>query len=169
MRWCCGLVLASAVEVWGLLPQNHQAFAQPTAEAGSVLGRQVRELHEAGRFREALDLAKRYVDEAKRSFGEGDLRTTNSLLWLAHVHVSLGQLQEAETPLRSALAIREAKLPATHADVATVLNNLAHLLVQQGRLGEAEGLYAKSLKINEGTLDPKHPRIAAGLNNLASL
>ena len=79
-----------------------------------------------------------------------------------------GRPQEAEKPLRQALAMRVKVLGADHPDTATSYHNLARCLQRLGKVSEALPLYQKALTINEQMLDPLHPDTAISYNSMAT-
>jgi hypothetical protein len=79
------------------------------------------------------------------------------------------RLGGAESLIRRALAIDEARLGNDHPNVAIRLNNLALLLQDTNRLGEAEPLMRRSIEIGEASLGANHPEVAVWYNNLARL
>jgi tetratricopeptide (TPR) repeat protein len=86
---------------------------------------------------------------------------------LAAILDGLGQRQEAEVLLRSALGTLE-RAPAAHLhERAVALNNLAALRYRLGDLDEAEALYRRALAIKRELIGGDAPEIASTLNNLA--
>jgi len=81
----------------------------------------------------------------------------NNLALLLHVQ---GQLTEAESLHKRALAIKKEALGPDHADVATSLNNLAALYHAQEEYAQAEPLYKSALVINEKVLGLDHLSVA---------
>ena len=85
---------------------------------------------------------------------------------LAAVLEGLGQHEEAELLLRSALARLEVA-PALHRhELAVTLNNLAAIRYRLGDLDEAALLYRRALATKRD-LAPDTPELAVSLNNLA--
>lgn len=75
----------------------------------------------------------------------------------------------AESTLRRALAIDEARPDAQDESVARRLNNLAELLKETNRPAEAEPLLRRAVAITERSLGPVHKNLATLLGNLAGL
>ena len=90
---------------------------------------------------------------------------------LGEIYLRQNRVDDAESLLRRALAIREKKFGPGHGSVADVLNNLATLYTNtnQSRLAEAETLYQRVLAIKEKTLGPDHPALSLVLGNLGQL
>jgi CHAT domain-containing protein/lipopolysaccharide biosynthesis regulator YciM len=74
-----------------------------------------------------------------------------------------------KTLYERALAVREAAHGKSHADVASLLNNLANFYRAQGLWEHAEPLYLHAYGIWEAVLGRRHPNVATSLNNLAEL
>jgi serine/threonine-protein kinase len=85
---------------------------------------------------------------------------------LAAVLRNLGQLDEAESLHRDALARRRADGPRS-LPVAESLNNLAGIALDRGRPAEAVELLTESLEIRRAILGPAHALAAQTLSNLA--
>jgi tetratricopeptide (TPR) repeat protein len=81
----------------------------------------------------------------------------------------MDRLDEAETFLRRAIAIRETALGADHPAVAAPLNSLAVQLAGMGRRDEAAKLFMRCLAIQEAKLGKDHPKLTPSLVSLAVL
>ena len=117
------------------------------------------------RYREALEIFRQRL-------GESHAEVADCLGDLAMPILHQGRLEEAETLLRQALAMRWALEPAGEHDppeVATLLADLALVLKTGGYLDEAEARLREALAINLRQLGDGHPEVATNLNNLAEL
>jgi tetratricopeptide (TPR) repeat protein/CHAT domain-containing protein len=135
----------------------------------AVLDRQITELRDKGRYREAIPLAETAYEQTAAAKGEEHLDTVAQMTTLALLYRDQGRYAEAEPLLQLSLTLREAALGPNHRDVATSLNNLAELYRSQVRYAEAEPLSQRALAIREAALGPNHPDVAAVLNNQANL
>ena len=89
---------------------------------------------------------------------------------LAAVHSKKGQLEEAESTYRRALAIKENALGAAHPDLAATLNNLALIWHKSGRYELARPAYRRCLAlIAAQTGEAEHPLRRACLHNLTKM
>jgi CHAT domain-containing protein len=86
--------------------------------------------------------------------------------WLGNARFRMGRYEEAESPLRRALAIREATLGPDHVETADSVEDLAELLTAQERDDEAENLHRRALATFEAA---EGQDLAATLDNLAGL
>jgi CHAT domain-containing protein/Tfp pilus assembly protein PilF len=134
-----------------------------------ALNQRVFELHRAGKFREAIPIAKEFVTAARNRYGEVDPVYATAISWLAQLLQDTGQFAEAEPLVRRTLALDETSFGPEHPKVAVRLNNLARLLQDTNRLAEAEPLYRRALAINEKSFSPEHPNVVRDLSNLAQL
>ena len=127
------------------------------------------ELHRAGKYAEARQVAEQAVALAEKALGPDHPDTAGSLNNLANLLKAMGDLPAARPLYERALAIREKSLGPDHPDTATSLNNLAAVLKAMGDLPAARPLYERALAIREKALGPDHPDTAIDLNNLAAL
>jgi CHAT domain-containing protein/tetratricopeptide (TPR) repeat protein len=136
-------------------------------EHRSSLNKQVSELTDAGKYSEALPLAKEALAETEADLGANDVevaKAANNLGWLLQAQ---GDYTAARPQFERALKINESVLGADNPEVATCLNNLASLMSFQGDYAAAKPLYERALAINEKALGAEHIDVAKSLNNLA--
>jgi CHAT domain-containing protein/Tfp pilus assembly protein PilF len=131
--------------------------------------RQIQELCKAGKYAEALAIAKQYVALARQTHKENETEVSVANGWLGYIYESMGRYDDAEPLLERSLTLREKVLGPDHPDLAAPLNNLAGLYDIRGRYADAEPLYKRSLALREKALGPDHPDVAMSLNNLAML
>jgi CHAT domain-containing protein len=145
--------------------------AQHSAELQEAkqLNKQVIELYNAGKYNEAVVLAKRALFITEKVLGKEHSDVATTLNNLAELYKAQGLHEKAEPLHMRSLAIYEKVMGKEHPLVATSLNNLAELYKAQGRYEKAEPLYLRSLAIYEKVLGREHPNVATCLNNLASL
>ncbi|XYI04075.1 tetratricopeptide repeat protein [Sorangium sp. So ce1128] len=137
-------------------------------EAARLNGRAV-ELEQAGRYDEAIPLARRALELREKALGPEHPDVATTLNDLASLLQMKADYTAAEPLYRRALAIREKVLGPEHPDVAISLNSLASLLQAKADYTGAEPLYRRALAIFEKALGPENPYVATGLNNLAGL
>jgi tetratricopeptide (TPR) repeat protein len=126
-------------------------------------------LDDAGRYPEAISLAREALRLREHLLGIDDRATLNALSLVAILLSEMGDLASAEPLYRRALETRERVLGPEHPDTLKSLNNLANLLSAQGNLAAAEPLYRRALETSERVLGPEHPDTLKSLNNLANL
>jgi hypothetical protein len=117
------LVLAGVLTIAALLPLPAQAQDLPT------LMQQLVALAQAGRYGEAVPLARKLVSEAEKAAGAASLLTATTRLVLAQALLAQGQVEEAEALFKGVLVVREKALGASNPVVVDPLKGLA----QHGR------------------------------------
>jgi CHAT domain-containing protein/Tfp pilus assembly protein PilF len=144
------------------------AEAKDASQADS-LTRQVLDLYQAGKYQEAVPIARQVLAICEKVLGQEHPDTATSLHNLARLYDETGDYAKAEPLYRRALAIREKALGPEHADTALGLNNLAALYWATGDYAKAEPFLQRALAICEKALGPQHPLTATSLKNLATL
>src|ERR1700760_3117694 len=89
-----------------------------------ALMQRITALAKAGQYPEAVALARRLESDAEAASGRQSLLTATTLVVLGQVLQTSGNIAEAESVLRRALAIREKAEGPKHPDVAAVLSTL---------------------------------------------
>ena len=110
-----------------------------------LLRKKVLELHDAGKYAEAITIAERVLAIREKKLGTRHSDVATALNSLAELYREHGRYGDAEPLFKRALAIRQKALGRDHPDVAQSLNNLAVLYQAQGRYADAEPLYKRSL------------------------
>jgi tetratricopeptide (TPR) repeat protein len=118
----------------------------------SSLNAKVIELYQAGKFNEAIPIAREALELTEKLRGPDDPATAEVLKNLALLYYSTGDYAKAEPLYQRALKIHEKALGPDHADIASDLNNLAELYRAAGDYAKAEPLYQRALKIHEKAL-----------------
>jgi len=116
----CGLLIAMAT---ACTPAQAQSASELVA-----LYKRVMELYGAGKFAEAIPLAKRYAEAMTARHGPEHSEYATALNHLALLLQATNRVSEAEPLFRRALAINERNLGSQHPAVAVRLTNLAMLL-----------------------------------------
>ena len=172
---CAGLrprlglwMVLALVLLAGVIGAVDNAAAQ-SADDIDALNRRVLELYGAGKYAEAIPLARRYAEAMKARRGSDHPDYATALNNLSQLLVETNRLAEAEPPIRRALAIDEKSFGPEHPNVARDLGNLALLLQDTNRLAEAEPLIRRALTIDEKSRGPEHPKVALRLSTLAGL
>jgi len=124
-------------------------------------------LERKGTFGEAVQLLREAVGINGKT-GTDTPDYANSLHNLAGALIDAGDLSEAETMDRQALAIRRKVNGPGHPDLSYPLNNLGYLFLEKGDWASAEPFLKENLEIRRNT-DGKGPRLAGALNNWARM
>lgn len=165
-RCLSGLLLQLLMAIWSAA---HAQNVSAGLNEARTLRRSAAEQFQAGRIRDAAQLARRALDLHAKELPEGHPEVAQSLYDLGYYLQALGQLTEAEPFLLRSLEAREKASPIRAQDLAQSVSGLGVLRQVQGRLTEAEPLYKRALEIREKSLQPGDAQIATSLNNLAYL
>jgi CHAT domain-containing protein/Tfp pilus assembly protein PilF len=164
LRWIVGATVAPGLLIWITLST---ALAQ--IDDLAALSQQVVQLHRAGKFLEAAEVAKVALAVAEKTLGPSDPYVGSALTDLADQYLGLHRYSEAEPLYKRALGIAESTLGPDNPDLSEALSNLAGLYVGQGRYAEAEPLYKRALVIDEKALGADDLDVAKVVNSLANL
>jgi tetratricopeptide (TPR) repeat protein len=143
------------------------SFAQ--VDERDARSRRVLELQRAGRYEDAIELAKEHAEAIEVRYGERHPEYAAALRSLA------GLFQEAKLPRRAeplllrALAIDETSLGPDDPVVAIDLNELGVLLTDTNRFADAEPLLRRALEIDERNLGADHRNVAVDFFNIGVL
>jgi len=134
-----------------------------------ALNQRVVELCNQGKYQEAIPLAEKAVDKARRSRAPEDIHAASSLHNLATLYDEMGEYTKAEPLYLQALRIWQKVSGPEGLDTANVLNSLAVLYMDMGEYAKAEPLYQQALRIYQKVSGPEHPDTVSTLSNLAEL
>jgi CHAT domain-containing protein/tetratricopeptide (TPR) repeat protein len=126
------------------------------------------DLRGAGKFQEALVVARQAVAICQKLLGEEHNDTIASYGLLASTLDDLFKFEEAERLHRRALALHRKLLGTEHPEMAWRCNNLAMNLNYQGKYAEAEPLFRQAVAVTRQVLGEAHPDMATRYNNLAT-
>src|SRR5271166_5521596 len=138
-------------------------------EDPNALNQQVTQLIAQGKYQEAIPIAERAVEVAKRLHGLEHPDMATSLNNLAELYQVMGEYAKAEPLYQEALRIWQKVLGPDDPNTAQSLNNLAMLCREMGEYAKAEPLLQEALRIRQKILGRGHPDTAKSLNSLALL
>jgi len=127
------------------------------------------ELFYAGKFADALSLAKRHAEVVEARYGPENSEYATALYYIAELLRASNRFTEAERFCSQALAIDEKISGPYDPKVARDLITAASLLQATSRFSEAEPLIHRALDIDKRNLGADFPDLARDLNNLALL
>jgi tetratricopeptide (TPR) repeat protein len=133
------------------------------------LNQVVDRLTEQGKYKEAIPIAERAVEAAKRTRGPEHAETAYALSNLGWLFQEIGEYAEAEPLLKEVLRIRQKVLGPENPDTATDLDKLGELYHYMGEYAKAEPLLQEALRIRQKVLGLEDLYTATSLNNLAEL
>lgn len=161
------MLLKSALMVLWLA--SSAAFgAEDTADYDRYYN-EIAKLHSAARYGEALSLAEKFADLARRKSGPESLYYARATSWKALLNLILGRHDTSEPLFEEALAIYEKDLKLEDPETARAISNLGISRQSAGRMEDAEALFRRALELRQRVLTPDHRDIAENLNNLADL
>ena len=129
------LFVLLALGLWNL------AFSASLAEDDDENG--LKHLIEQGKYQEAIPIAERAVEVAKRVRGPEHPETADALHTLGLVFERIGEDGKAEPLFQEALRIRQKVLGPENPLTAQSLNNLAWLYQPMGEYAKAEPLFQR--------------------------
>ena len=135
----------------------------------NALNQQVNQLIEQGKYQEAIPIAERAVEVAKRARGPEHPETADALNNLGLLFKKIGDYAKAEPLYQEALRIRQKVLGSEHPDTASSLNNLAVLYQAMREYAKAEPLSRKRSGSGRRSWALNIPTRRLSLNNLAEL
>ena len=157
----------------GLLAFGLWVLACPASSAQdddpNALHQQLNQLIGQGKYQEAIPIAERAVEVAKRTEGPDHPKIADALNYLGFIFQKIGNYAKAEPIYREALRIRQKVLGPEDPHTALSLNNLAVLYQDMGEYAKAEPIYQEALRIRQKVLGPEHLDTAGSLNDLAVL
>jgi len=133
----------------------------------NALNQQVNQLIEQGKYREAVPIAEKAFEIAKRSQGLESPASADALNNLGLIFKKIGDYAKAEPLYQEAFQILQKIHGPEHPDTASSLNNLAELYHDMGEYAKAEPLLQEALRICQKVFGLEHPNTTTSLNNLA--
>lgn len=117
----------------------------------------------------AEPLLKEALDIRTRALPANSDLILETLINLAAIDKSRGNLTEAEAKLRHTLKLAETLGPRQSTVIALHSTVLAEILISSGKLDEADTLIRRSVELYERRLGADNPRLAGALKVLASI
>ena len=140
------------------------------AAAGlKTLKRRISVLYRAGKYDEAIPLAREFTKRLGAKLGNTHPAYLAALHAFANLLIETNRPAEAIPVHRKIIAITEKKFGPNHMAVAAALHNLGSMLNGANRQSEAEPFLRRALAIVEKRLGRNHPTVATILNTLAVL
>jgi TonB family protein len=144
-----------------------QGAARGEAAEADRLNADVVKLYRAGKYDEALPVARRVVELREKALGGDDVKVAYALANLGNIYARKGDHKEAEPLFARALAVAE-KRGAD--DFAADLNTQLGLIrVDAGKFREGEPYLVRTLEIKEKLFGAEDKRLVLALLNLADL
>jgi len=129
---------------------------------------EVRLLLAAGRYDQAEALARDEVDQLRAQYGEESLQVATASDLLVRALILNGRATRDDTIalVRHAIRIKEARLGAGHADLATSLFNLGDVLAESAEFEDAVAVETRALSLREVSAVAQSVDVAEALDHL---
>jgi len=146
---------------------NQSASAAEVAEE-SQLNTSLLELYKAGKFDQALPVARRLVELKEKMFGAEDPVVGVALSNLAEIYRAKKQYDEAQPLYRRSLAILERDPTANSQSLINVLEAFADLSFEKRDYKGSSDLLARALAVKETVVGKDDPSLIRLLHHLAN-
>lgn len=123
-----------------------------------VLSSQVARLHGAGKYSQALPLAKKLLTLTEQAFGAEHANTAIVRQTVGTEYMHLGDADSAVVHLRRAMHTFEKLNGTNHASTLTTANLLASSYLMNGDYQKAEALFQRILAYNEKVFGTRHSK-----------
>jgi non-specific serine/threonine protein kinase/serine/threonine-protein kinase len=146
---------------------DRELAGQPEVQARmmATIGAVYRKL---GLYGPSAPLLEKSESTLRSVLGQDHPETIHLLLEIAALKVAQGNVAEAESVLRDALARSRRSLGEEHPSTLASISDLGATLHYQGRLAEAETLYREALAKRRSVLGPDHPETLETVNNISA-
>ncbi|MEW6130476.1 MAG: TonB family protein [Acidobacteriota bacterium] len=138
----------------------------PALQEAHKLSAQAIKFYNAGKFDDAVPLAKRALELRKQALGDKDKLVADAYNNLGAIYKGKNAYRDAETAFKKALEIYEATLGKDSPQLLFTINHLAWMVYANGDSIGAEGLFKRSLTISEKAIG-KESAVIQSLYNLA--
>jgi len=146
---------------------NQRASTAEVAEE-SQLTTSLVELYKAGKFDQALPVARRLVALREKMFGREDPVVGIALSNLAEIYRAKKKYDEAEPLYRRSLAILERDPTANSQSLTNVLEILADIAFEKRDYKGSSALLARALAVKEASVGKDDPSLIPLLHHLAN-
>ena len=146
---------------------NQRASTAEVAEE-SQLTTSLVELYKAGKFDQALPVARRLVELREKMFGPEDPVVGIALSNLAEIYRAKKKYDEAQPLYRRSLAILERDPKANSQSLSNVLEALAEFAFTKRDYKSSSGFLARALAVKEAAVGMADPSLIPLLHHLAN-
>jgi TonB family protein len=146
-----------------------QTQQSPELDEARELNRKVVEFYQAGKFEEALPLAKRVLQLREQALGKDHQLVSEALINLAELYLAKKSYREALSFYERLLKINEKVAGQDDASNTVLLDKLGFLRYLTGDFKGAENSYSRSLALSEKISGAESEQAAQAAFNLAEL
>ncbi len=122
-----------------------------------------------GLYDKSMPLQKGALDTRRKTLGNDDVRTLESINNLGLLLVSAGDFSGAESYWRESLETSRRVLGDEHRDTMTAMMNMGSLYIDQGRFDDAEAYLREALDLQRRILGNESPDTLTCMNSLGLL
>jgi len=162
----CSFVVLSRQPQTG--SQSNQRPSPAEAAEESQLGTSLAELYQAGKFDEALPVARRLLELREKMFGPEDPVVGIALSNLAEIFRAKKQNDEAQRLYRRSLTILERDPAANSLSLINVLERLADFAFEKRDYKGSSAFLARALALKEAAVGKDDPSLIQLLHHLAN-
>ena len=148
--------------------QNQSPESAELAEA-KKLSLEVVKLYQAGKYDEAILLAKRAVELKEKALGKEHTSLADSLNNLGALYMAKEEYRDADAAYKRSLAIYEKAEGAESLSLTLMLDKLAWIRYGLGLNGDAQAMLERSLRIKEKATGKESTEVGQSLVYLAQL
>lgn len=149
--------------------QQTSAPISPELAEARALSNSAVNLYQQGKYKEALNPAKRALEIRERTLSADDKLVLEAVRDLAAINLALRKHKEAEALYQRMLTGQEKQYGSESIDVAETLSILARLHYVKGNVDQAQEEYARVLAIEEKSIGTDSRQLAQTLFQLAEL
>ena len=161
------LIAAAFLVIWAGAASAENALSAPElAPELEAQNEKVAGLYSEGRYADALELAREYLDHWEATLGEESPEWCSMYSNLGVLLTANGDMEAAEAAHRRGLACLRRTFPPESGDLASALNNYGSHLGFIADFGRAELALEESIRLLRLSLGEDHPYVAITLNNL---
>ena len=164
----CGLSGIPLSIHFPVIQQSNVPESAELAEA-RVLSNSAVKFYNEGKFKEALEPAKRALQLREKALPADDKRVADAVGNLAAIYLALKKYQEAEAFYQRVLSAAEQRAGPESLQVAKALEILAWLHYARGDVKQSAAEYKRVLAIKEKTSGPQSGEVARTLFRLAEI
>ncbi|MBF0547540.1 MAG: tetratricopeptide repeat protein [Candidatus Riflebacteria bacterium] len=125
--------------------------------------------YQQGNATEAIQVATRAVESAKKEYGSEHANVANALLVLGNFNRKSGKLSEAQKAYSKAITIREKNLGLESIELILPLTYLGEVLQKQGKLKQAETQMRRAYEVSEKNFGASQMNVCAPIEYLADV
>jgi CHAT domain-containing protein/Flp pilus assembly protein TadD len=162
-------MVAAVIAAALLLPCVAPAQERGSLEEARHLSKQVKELHEQKRHKDAIPPAERLLRILKIKLGVAHPEYAEGLDYLARLYEVTGREAKVEPLFVNALEDIRKAASEEHPSYGIVLSHLAGFYFQKQRYADAEPLFIKALELKRKDVGEQSLEYAESLDNLCAL